>query len=72
MISFLLLGFRLTEGQLKEVAELSGVLEVDHGYLEDDFREKCDLIIPYPEQVKNDEWFDSYIFLKSEFIARGY
>ena len=63
-----LLGNYGTEEQLMEVAKCSEVLNVPNDFLESDFRERCINIIPYPERIKNDEWYDVYIYLKEKFL----
>ena len=57
-----------TEEQLMEVAECSEVLNIPNDFLELDFRERCINIISYPEIIKNDEWYDVYIYLKEKFL----
>ena len=64
----LLLGNYVTEEQLMEVAEYSEVLDITNDFLESDFRERCINIIPYPERIKNGEWYDAYIYLKEKFV----
>ena len=51
-----------------EVAEYSEVLNIPNDFLESDFRERCTNIIPYPERIENDEWYDAYIYLKEKFV----
>lgn len=41
-------GLPVTEEQLKEVAQHSGVLEIDDDFIEHEFRIKCGSIIPMP------------------------
>ena len=50
-----------------EVAEYSEVLNVPNNFLESDFCESCTNIIPHPERIENDEWYDTYIYLKEKF-----
>ena len=63
----LLLRSYVTEEQLMEVAEYSEVLNIPNDFLESDFRERCTDIIPYPERIENDEWYDANIYLKEKF-----
>ena len=60
----LLLGNYVTEEQLMEVAEYSEVLNIPNDFLELDFPENSTNIIPYPERIEKDEWYDAYIHLK--------
>ena len=63
-----LLGNYATEEQIMEVAKYSEVLNIPSDFLESDFRERCINIIPYPERIENDEWYDAYIHAKEKFV----
>ena len=65
--SYVFLGWPVTEEQLQEVSELSGVLEVPSDFLHQDFRRKCESIIPYPHEIEPEDCKDSFIFLKEKF-----
>ena len=64
----LFLGNYVTEEQLMEIAEYSEVLNIPNDFLESDFRESYINIIPYPERIKNGEWYNVYIYLKEKFV----
>ena len=61
-------GIDINDDQLKEVADLSGVLEIADDYLENDVRKKYEEFIPDPSSLDNNEWVDAYIFLKQTCI----
>ena len=52
------------EEQLREVAELSGVFEIDDDYLSTDTRERFNQIVPNPGKLRNEQWVDAYLHLK--------
>ncbi|CAB4023493.1 Hypothetical predicted protein [Paramuricea clavata] len=58
----------VTEDQLKDVAELSGVLELDDDFIQSESREKCERIIPFPGDVEPDQCADAYVYLKDNFL----
>ena len=58
----------VTEQQLKDVAEMSEVLETDQDFVENEFRSKCERSIPFPEQVEPDQCADAYVYLKEKFL----
>ena len=58
-------GFHITEVQLEEVAELSGVLEGMDDYLEPAFRIECERHLPSPKIIEPAEEAEAYKFLKS-------
>ena len=51
-----------------EVAEYSEVLNTPNNFFESDFRKRWINILPYPEGIENDEWYDAYIYLKEKFL----
>jgi hypothetical protein len=62
-----LIGFPVTEEQLAEVAQHSGVLEIDNDFLPPEIRRKCEAIIPFPEKVEPSDCADAYLYLKQRF-----
>ena len=48
-------GLPVTNEQLEEVSELSGVLDIPDDYLEPEFRARCEEIIDKPEDLKPKE-----------------
>lgn len=62
-------GFPVTEEQLKEVAQHSGVLEIDDDFTESEFRTKCGRIIlmPVEHHVDPAECTEAYKNLKRKF-----
>ena len=63
-----LIGWPVTEDELKEAALHSGVLSVEDDFLDATFRSKCEKIIPYPDQVKPNECKDAFLYLKEKFL----
>ena len=61
---FLLYRLDVSENELEEVAGYSKVLESRSDYLEADFREKCEKLIPFPADVEPNECIDAYLYLK--------
>ena len=59
-------GFAVTEEQLKEVAEESGVLDVPDDFLPGDVRTKCQKIIEH-QDVKPEDCRDAFVYLKEHF-----
>lgn len=62
-------GFPVTEEQLRDVAQHSGVLEIDDDYIESEFRAKCARIIPMPVEchVEPAECAEAYKYLKRKY-----
>ena len=58
-------GFRVTDEQLEEVANHSEVLEVPTDYLTPEFRRRCEVCLPNPEEIESKDCKDSFIFLKN-------
>ena len=54
----------MSEDELEEVAEYSHVLDTRSDYLEPDFRERCERLIPFPASVEPNECTDAYLYLK--------
>ena len=57
-------GLPLTEDDLKEAAEVSGVLNVADDFLQSDFRQICEEILPNVNEVKPSEFLEQFLFLK--------
>jgi hypothetical protein len=57
----------LTEDNLREVAELSGVLDVCEDFLTPEFRAECERIIPDRENIEPNECKDVFLYLKDNF-----
>ena len=61
-------GLPLTEHDLREVAEVSGVVDVPEDFLTPEFREECARIIPDMENhIKPSECKDVFLYLKDNF-----
>ena len=57
---------KVTDEQLKKAGIQCGILdEVD--YLNEDCRNRCELLIPKPDQVKPRECKDAFHFLKDKY-----
>ena len=59
-----ILGWKIDEQQLKQVAELSEVLENTDDYLDSDFQECCARILPDPQNLEPSHCADAFIFLR--------
>jgi len=57
-------GFPLTEENLRDTAEASGVLEGSIDFLEEDERNLFGTVIPFPETIKCSDAVKSYLTLK--------
>ena len=60
----LFLGWSITEDQLEEVAELSGVLADNDDYLPADLRAKCKQAMPDPLELDVGDFANAFRFLK--------
>ena len=63
-----IVGWPITEQQLKDVAEMSEVLEIEQDFVESKFRSICERAIPFPEQVEPDQCADASIYLKDKYL----
>eukprot|EP00794_Sanderia_malayensis_P018736 gene18736-20625_t len=60
-------GWPITDDELKEVAELSGVLEHEDQYLPVDIENQFKQIIADPKGIKPNDCVDAYLYLKHEY-----
>jgi hypothetical protein len=67
LIIFSLTGLPVTEEQLREAAEQSGVLNVPDDFLEPNFRAECQSLIPDVTDIEPKKIQDAYMFLKENF-----
>ncbi|XP_066931267.1 uncharacterized protein [Clytia hemisphaerica] len=58
-------GFQVNDEQLREVADYSGILDHGNDFLDNDMRVQFEQIIPYPENIKNQDCFTKYLYLKN-------
>ena len=56
-------GLDIRETDLKSVAQLSGILDVEESFNTEDFQERCNAILPNPED-KPEDYVQSYLTLK--------
>lgn len=61
-----ILGWDISEGQLEEVANESGVLSVNDDFLEPEFRQACEEVIPTPADVDCKDVQNAFIYLKEK------
>jgi hypothetical protein len=47
------------------------VLDSRSDYLEPDFREKCEKVIPFPADVEPNECIDAYLYLKQNMMQEN-
>ncbi|XP_013403271.1 uncharacterized protein LOC106168664 [Lingula anatina] len=59
----------VTNEQLREVAEISGVLDVSDDFLEPDFRRRCERILPDIHEIEAKDFWRAYLYLKDNFNA---
>lgn len=53
--------------QLQEAAVQSGVLEIDDDFLAQEFRERCELVMPNVTDIKPEDCKEAFIYLKRNF-----
>lgn len=58
------MGWSITEDQLEEVAELSGVLADNDNYLPAELRAKCEQAMPDPLELDVGDFGSAFRFLK--------
>lgn len=61
---FVCTGWKVTEEQLEEVAQLSDVLACDDDFLSPDFRAKCEQIIPDPLALDVNDCAHAFRYLR--------
>ena len=61
---FVFTGWKVTEEQLEEVAQLSDVLACDDDFLSPDFRAKCEQIIPDPLALDVNDCAHAFRYLR--------
>lgn len=62
-----ILGFQVTEHDLQEVTELSGVLEAPDDYIPLPYKDSLNALLPNPENVKSTEFVQTYLMLKERY-----
>jgi hypothetical protein len=63
-----ILGFQVTEQDLQEVTELSGVLDAPDDYITLSlYLEKLNNLLPNPENIKSTEFVQIYLMLKQRY-----
>ena len=60
-------GIPVTDQQLAEVAQLSGVEDMEDDFLEEDFRKECERHIADTDDIEASEAANAYLFLKANF-----
>jgi hypothetical protein len=53
----------VNDEQLREAAEMSGVLEENEDYLDEDFRRQCEGLLPDPTSLEPSDCADAFLFL---------
>lgn len=59
-------GFRVTEEQLREVADLSNILDGTDDYLPEEFRQECQRHVPNTEDIEPNQAANAYLYLKED------
>ncbi len=62
----------VTEEDINEVAELSGVMTYGNDYLPQNIREECERIIPDIDSVRPQDAAEIYMFLKANFNIQSH
>ena len=63
-------GHKLRREQLREVAEVSGILEVRPlDFLEEEVKTQCERFLPNPGAVESKNAIEAFRFLKQRFVA---
>ena len=62
--STIFLGLPVSEEQLKEAAEQSGVLNVSGDFLDPAFRLECERLIPNIQDIEAKDCREAYLYLK--------
>ena len=57
-IDLFLIGYKLKEAELEEVACVSGILNVSDAFLTADARSEYQTYVPRVEEITHDEWVD--------------
>ena len=57
------IGYELKEAELKEVAIVSGILNISNDFLTAEARSNFSIYVPQVEDIKNDEWVDKHLYL---------
>lgn len=60
-------GFPLTEEDLKEAAEVSGILNVADDFIQPEFRQTCEEILPGVHDIKPNEFVEKFLILKENY-----
>ena len=60
-------GLPIDEDQLKEVAELSEVLEGTDDFLDPEFRTRCEAVISNVDDIEPEEAANAYLYLKANY-----
>lgn len=58
----------MTETDLKNVATLSGVLGVEDDFLTSEFRDRCQAILPNPEDIVPNTYVEAFLQIKYSII----
>ena len=60
-------GISVTDEQLAEVTQLSGVEDMENDFLEEDFRQEYERHIAETDDIQASEAANAYLFLKANF-----
>ena len=60
-------GLHVTEEQLREVTELSNVLDNTDDYLDPEFRQECERHIPNTDVIEPSQAANAFLYLKANF-----
>ena len=64
--NMLFLGFEITSDQLEEAAVQSGVLDGTDDYISEEFHEKCEHVLPNPDEVAAKDLCNNLYFPERE------
>lgn len=60
-------GIAISDEQLAEIAQLSGVLDGTDDFLDECFRQECERHVPQTNEIEPGEASNAYLFLKENF-----
>lgn len=61
---FTFVGLEVTEEDLKNVAEVSGIYNAPTDYLDSTIRTECEKFLKHPEELLAKDYVESYLLLK--------
>ncbi|CAB3999910.1 Hypothetical predicted protein [Paramuricea clavata] len=63
-------GFLVSQEDLEEIAELSGILDAPDDFIPSLFRKDLNELMPNPEAIKCNEFVQTYLLLKQRYFEK--